>query len=152
MQKDINLKADRIDQAAQREQLRSPQVIQQTKAVRHSGGSIGWYEVIQCLTYPDPTKDPSDPLYLGYDKYQLRKVGGTNEIEVEYAIGFEDLQRPLRECFPWYTVGEIVPITSRVVDGVKRFYIWQTIQWAGDEDDSSIRWNADNERTMAVYK
>ncbi len=37
MPKETNKTAERIDLAAQREQLSSPQVIQQTNAVRHAG-------------------------------------------------------------------------------------------------------------------
>jgi len=168
--------------------------------------NVVWCEVIQTLTYPDPSKLPTDPLYLGYSKYRLRRwgVGYTawqnntlynagdkvtypttddwlyecktthtsdeaggikpiegasntwwelqEEIEVEYSVGFDGQLRVLRECFPWYAKGEVVPIITRVVDNETRYFIWQTIQYAGGAGESSIRVNETDFRTMAVYK
>ncbi len=47
-------KAERSDIAARRERLQSPEIIQQTSAVRHPPVQIVWATVLRSLSYDDP--------------------------------------------------------------------------------------------------
>ncbi len=54
----------------------------------------------------------------------------------------------LRNYNPWCVVGDIVPVI--IIDG--EYYIAQTLIPCGSETNSSIRWNQESGRMMAVFK
>ncbi len=95
---------------------------------------------------------PTNPAYWS-------RVGDVIEIEIDRCIGFETTAdaiappRPVRECVPWYVVGEIVPVVTRLVDDELVSYILGAMQWTGAAVDASVRWNATpgKERMTAVY-
>ncbi len=52
--RNVSQKAERIETAARREKLTSPEIIQQTSAVRHPPVQIVWATVLRSPSYDDP--------------------------------------------------------------------------------------------------
>ena len=73
-----------------------------------------------------------------------------DEIRVENALGNDG--KDLRLFVPWFEVGKIVPITSRVIDEETVYYIDFCLTYGGDHSEASIRWNETQNRAMACFK
>ena len=77
------------------------------------------------------------------------------DIRIQYAIGAEatddDTARDIRNCVPWFTVGQIIPLVSRTVNSSTRYYIKQTLAFTGEPEDSSIRFDDVRKITQAVF-
>jgi hypothetical protein len=74
------------------------------------------------------------------------------EIRIEYCIGDElSPAKDLRNCVPWFVKGEYVIYFSRVVGGNTIYYLYQPF-YTGEQTNSSVRWNSNDGRTMAVFK
>jgi len=75
------------------------------------------------------------------------------EIKIEYAIGSENIPAALTNCVPWFEVGEIVPLFSKVIEGTgTRYYILQTLMYAGEPEDATLRYNPDLKISQAVFQ
>lgn len=76
----------------------------------------------------------------------------SEEIKIEYVLGGEQSPtKDIRNCVPWYEVGEVVPYISRLVGENTRYYLYEPF-YTGEEEDSSLRYNPDEKRTAAVFK
>jgi len=74
------------------------------------------------------------------------------EIKIEYALGFENEVRDLRDFAIWIPEGEVVPLVARTVSGETRYYLDMTLPYGGESTTSSLRWNSTDKRMMAVFK
>jgi hypothetical protein len=54
------------------------------------------------------------------------------DIKIEYAKGYDNSGYSLKNFFPKFAVGEVVKITSRVVDEETRYYLDDTLTHIGD--------------------
>ena len=83
----------------------------------------------------------------------------SEEIKVEYATGLEATAAPypvvaatdLRDCIPWIEPGQIVPITSRIIGGITRWYIDFTLIYVGAPEYSSLIYSTENKFVQAVF-
>ena len=80
----------------------------------------------------------------------------SEEIRISYVLGNEQeldsTAIDIRNHIPWFRVGEVVPVTTRVVDDVTRYYLNMTLTYGGEALDSSLRWNDEEQKAQAVFK
>ena len=174
-----------------------------------SGGggeaSLDYVEIIESLTYPDPTGETQEE-QLGRAYYRVRRLlhdippfneameyangqeviydnlawlcqiseGTTTEVpgtgddwvqsdlQIYAALGFDQVGSPyeavpardLRDCLPWLVAGQIVPLISvdKLGDGQETKYLLYSFFYTGSPASSSLRWNQEEKRVMAVFK
>ena len=178
--------------------------------IRLGGGgggeaSLDYVEIIESLTYPDPTGETQEE-QLGRAYYRVRRLlhdippfneameyangqeviydnlawlcqiseGTTTEVpgtgddwvqsdlQIYAALGFDQVGSPyeavpardLRDCLPWLVAGQIVPLISvdKLGDGQETKYLLYSFFYTGSPASSSLRWNQEEKRVMAVFK
>jgi hypothetical protein len=79
-----------------------------------------------------------------------------DDIRIEYALGYDypilGVTPDMRLFVPWFPVNTIVPVITKVVDSVTRYYINLGMTYGGTDAQSSLRWNQIDGRAMACYK
>ena len=98
----------------------------------------------RCLAghYPsasDNAPDPSKASNAYWEKVE--------SIRIDKAYGFENPVRDLRNCVPWFNVGEVVPVVVR--DGI--YYFSAGVAYTGEPDSTSLRWLTSPSRVAAVF-
>jgi len=76
-----------------------------------------------------------------------------DEIKVEYAMGNDGEGIDIRHFIPWFKIGAVVPVISRIIPEIGiRYYIWAALTYGGTDSYASLRWNQVEGRAMACYK
>lgn len=89
-------------------------------------------------------------------------VGDGSDIDIERAIGFEgyldgddDFCKDVRNWFPWFGVGAVVPIVERwdyeQTTPALRWFLDKTLIYGGPETDSSVRHSEDDGFVHTVW-
>lgn len=101
--------------------------------------------------------DIGTPESFQHSKWDLVTTFAEGQWEIEKAIGFDETsaKRPsedMRDMMPWFEVGSTVPIIKYILDEVDYQLFAQTFIYIDESDSSSISWNGDESRAMAVFR
>lgn len=110
-----------------------------------STASTVWGTVTQALEYDDGAKS-----------YYTLELSDETEVTVRRAIGYQgyadDEALDLRNYMPWFVVGSVVPLVLDPSDPSSGEYMLNLcLNYIGPEEECSLRWNEDDERSQAVW-
>jgi len=156
-QSDINTKASRFDECARLERLLSPEMVQKTHAVRHPAQTKIYAQITEGLRRADPVEELE-----AIDKYTVTILNGAHKDEDVDAWVF-GYAGSLLEAIPWFQVDDIIEVVKYDHPDfeAREWWIMETVTRVEEEGEdnedgsptilSSIAWNADENRAMAVF-
>lgn len=110
----IKKRVDRTDQAARHERLKSPELVQRTKAVRHSGGGtdITYFYCKIPGTYGSTGSELKNVLY-NFDTHQLIPASSGDFVHPDfdaYMYCYLAGPSPMGDAAPYLQEGTVVPV------------------------------------------